>query len=67
MNSPLVGLRVAGTIFGLMCAGQLLRLATQAPITIAGFAVPVGLSAIGFVLMGLLSLWMWRLARSISK
>ena len=27
MNSQMVGLRVAGTIFGLMCLAQLLRLA----------------------------------------
>ena len=67
MNSPIVGLRVAGTIFGLMCAGQLIRLVTKVPITIAGYAVPVGLSVFGFLFMGLLSLWMWRLARPGSK
>ena len=49
MNSPIVGLRVAGTVFGLMCLGQLMRLATQAPINVAGFELPLWLSVFGFL------------------
>lgn len=64
MHSPIVGLRVAGTVFGLMCLGQLTRLATQAPINVAGFELPLWLSAFGFLFTGLLCLWMWRLAQT---
>lgn len=58
MNSRVVGLRAAGTVFGLMCLGQLLRLVTRAEVLLAGHQVPLWLSAFAFVILGGLSLWM---------
>lgn len=67
MNSRVVGLRVAGTIFGLMCLGHLLRLLTRAEVLVAGYQVPLWLSAFGFVIAGGLGLWLWRLSYSSTR
>ena len=61
MNSQIVGLRVAATIFGLVCLVQLLRLVTQFDVTIAGHVVPLWPNVIAFFVAGGLSAWMWRL------
>ncbi|OGP54535.1 MAG: hypothetical protein A2W66_09300 [Deltaproteobacteria bacterium RIFCSPLOWO2_02_56_12] len=64
MNSQVLGLRVAGAIFGLMCLGQLTRLVTQAEVLLAGHQVPLWLSAFAFMILAGLSLWMWKLSYS---
>lgn len=64
MNSQIVGLQVAGVVFGLMCLGQLTRLVMQAEVLLAGHQVPLWLSALAFVILGGLSLWMWKLSCS---
>ena len=61
MNSTLLGLRVAGTVFGLMAAAQLMRLLLGAEILVAGHSLPVWPSALAFTILGLLSVWMCRL------
>ena len=67
MNSQVTGLRVAGAVFGLMCLGQLTRLVTQAEVLLAGHQVPLWLSALAFVILGGLSLWLWRLSYSSTR
>jgi len=67
MNSQIVGLRVAGTIFGIMCIGQLLRLFTHLEIVVAGYQMPLWPSAISLVITGGLSLWMWKLSYGANK
>ncbi len=62
MKSQIIGLRVAGTVFALVCLGHLLRIITQADVLIAGRQIPVWVNAVGFVIAGGLSLWMWRLS-----
>jgi hypothetical protein len=62
MNSQSVGLRVAGTIFGLLCLGHLLRLLTRAEVLIAGHPLPLWASVVGVLIAGGLSFWMWRLS-----
>ncbi len=62
MNPQVLGLRVAGTIFGLMCLGQILRLLTRAEIAIDGYAIPLWASGLAVVVAGGLSLWLWRLS-----
>jgi hypothetical protein len=64
MKSQIFGLRVAGTIFALVCLGQLLRLATRAEVVVAGNRLPLWLSALAVVIAGGLSLWLWRLSRT---
>jgi hypothetical protein len=41
MNSQILGLRVAGVIFGLMCLAQLLRLVIRPEVLVAGHQVPL--------------------------
>lgn len=67
MNSQIVGLRVAGTIFGLMCLGQLARLLIRPEILVAGYQIPLWPSAVAVVILGGMSIWMWKLAGSACK
>jgi hypothetical protein len=64
MKSQILGLRVASTVFGLVCLGQLLRLATRAEVVVAGNRLPLWLSALAVVIAGGLSIWLWRLSRT---
>jgi hypothetical protein len=63
MKSQIIGLRVAGTLFGLMSAAQLARLIMRAEVLVAGYLLPLWPSALAFVVLGGLSLWLWKLAR----
>lgn len=56
---------MAGTIFGLVCLGQLLRLVTQMEITVASRVVPLWLSAVAVVATGCLCFWLWRLSLTV--
>jgi hypothetical protein len=57
-----LGLRVAGTVFGIVAAGHLQRLATRMDIVIAGWEVPLGVNAVGVLIAGGLCVWLWRLS-----
>ncbi len=50
MSRQALGLRVAGTVFGIVAAGHLLRLATRAEVVIAGWEVPLGINALGVLI-----------------
>ena len=63
MNRQTLGLRVAGTVFGIVAAGHLLRLATRAEVVIAGWDVPLVINALGMLIAGGLCIWLWRLSR----
>jgi hypothetical protein len=68
MKSQIFGLRVAGYSFlRLVCLGHLLRIITQADVLIAGRQIPVWLNAVGVLIAGGLSLWMWRLSACAAK
>jgi len=67
MKSPIMGLRVAGAVFGLMCLAQLARLVIQPEIFVAGHAVPLWPSVAAAVLLGLLSAWLWSLASALRR
>jgi hypothetical protein len=62
MSSTVLGLRVAGTIFGLMCLAQLARFAVKVDILIGGHRLPLWPSLFAFVVLAGLSIWMWRLS-----
>src|SRR5436309_10818756 len=62
MNSTLIGLRVAGTIFGLVCLAQLSRLLTHSDVIIAGRHVPLWPSVIAMLVTGALCGWLWKLS-----
>lgn len=62
MNSQIIGLRVAGTLFGLMCLAQLGRLLIRPEIIVAGHPMPLWPSAVAVVILGAMSFWMWKLS-----
>jgi hypothetical protein len=64
VNSHILGLRVAGTLFGLMALAQMLRLLIRPEVLVTGYKMPLWPSAIAVVVMGGMSLWMWKLART---
>jgi hypothetical protein len=63
MNSQLTGLRVAGVIFGLMALAQLTRLILRPEILVAGHLMPLWPSALAFLVLGSLCLWLFKLTR----
>jgi len=63
MNSPAFGLRVASIIIGLVSLAHLARLIFHFQIVIGSQLVPVWLSGVAFVVFGLLSIWLCKLAR----
>jgi hypothetical protein len=67
MKSQIFGLWVAGTVFALVCLGHLLRIITQADVLIARRQIPVWVNAVGVLIAGGLSLWMWRLSACAAK
>jgi hypothetical protein len=64
MNSQILGLRVASVIFGLMSIAQLVRLLIRPEVLVAGHLVPLWPSALAVVILGGLSLWMWKLSHT---
>jgi hypothetical protein len=67
MSSQTTGLRVAGIVFGLMAIAQLVRLVIRPEVLVAGYSMPLWPSVVAFVILGGLSLWMWKLARTPTK
>jgi hypothetical protein len=64
MKSQVLGLRVASIVFGLMSLAQLARFIMRAELLVAGHLLPLWPSALAFVILGGLSLWLWKLART---
>jgi len=67
MNSQTTGLRVASVVFGLMAIAQLVRLVIRPEILVGGYSMPLWPSVLAFIILGGLSLWMWKLSRSPAK
>jgi hypothetical protein len=67
MNSQSLGLKVASFVFGLLCLAQLLRLVIRPEVLVAGHQVPLWPSGLAVVILGGLSLWMWRLSRAAAQ
>lgn len=53
-------LKVAGVIFFVVAIAHLLRIILKFEVIIAGFVVPIWVSAFGFVIPLLLSVWMFK-------
>jgi hypothetical protein len=67
MNSRILGMRIAGTVFGLVCLAQLLRLVLQVEVIVGGHRVQFWPSAVALVITGSLSLWLWKLSLPETK
>ena len=59
MNTKIIGLRVAGSIFGIVAALHLLRVVTGISVVIGGWMLPMWVNWIGFVGAGVLCVWLW--------
>jgi hypothetical protein len=67
MNFQIAGLLVASVMFGLMAIAQLPRLVIRPEVIVAGYSMPLWPSVVAFIILGGLSLWMWKLARTPTK
>ena len=69
MNAQIFGLRVAGTVFGIVCIAQLVRLLffSGVRVTVGGFEMPLWPNAVAFVILGGLCIWMWTLSYGSRK
>ncbi len=59
MTSQIMGLRVAGTLFGLMGLAQLGRLVFRPDVMVSGHEFPLWPSVIALVVLGTMSAWMF--------
>ena len=64
MSSMIRGLRVASTVFALVCLAQLLRLVFKLEVVAGAHRIPLWVSAAAMVFTGCLSLWLWTLSRN---
>ena len=64
VTSQVTGLRVASVVFGLMAVAQLVRLVIRPEVLVSGYSMPLWPSVLAFVILGGLSLWMWKLGRT---
>jgi hypothetical protein len=66
MRSPIVGLRVASVIFGLVCLAHIYRLWERWEVKIGPFWFGNVTSLIAVVIAALLSVWLWSLSARVS-
>ncbi|HMG06170.1 MAG TPA: hypothetical protein VK581_11965 [Chthoniobacterales bacterium] len=64
MKSRILGLRVASTVFALVCLAQLLRVVLKVEVVAGGHRLPFWPSVVVFVFTGCLSVWLWKLSAS---
>ena len=62
-NRKDLGLKIAGSIFGLVALGHLVRIFLGSVIVIGPLNVPRWASGIAVVVAGVLSVWLFRLSR----
>lgn len=58
---------MASVVFALMAVAQLVRLVIRPEVLVAGHPMPLWPSALAFIILGGLSLWMWKLTRTPTK
>ena len=62
MKSQIVGLRVAGVLFGCLCLAHILRLISGTSLVIGDFRFTPVPSVIAIIFTGGLSIWLWSLS-----
>jgi hypothetical protein len=62
MNSQWTGLRVASVVFALFAIGHIVRLVTRARVIVGHYHVPMVASVVALLIVGALSIWLWRLS-----
>jgi len=64
INTKIVGLRVAGTIFGFVAIVHIIRIASGVSVIIADWNMPSWINIIGFIATAFLCVWLWLLSVS---
>ncbi len=59
MNARTFGLRLAGTIFGLVAILHLLRVVTNIPVIIGDWLMPVWVNLLGLIVTAAFSFWLF--------
>jgi len=69
MNAQVVALRIAGTVFGIVCLVQLTRLLIfpRLEVLVGGHQMPLWPSAVAAAILGGLSFWTWKVSNSADK
>ena len=67
MNSPVTGLRFAGTLFALIALIHIWRLVGGFDVIIGNQHIPASVSVVGAIIAGALSLWMWKLSSKAQR
>ena len=62
-KSLVLALRVAGTIFAVVCIAHVLRVVTRSDVVIAGYQLPLWASGAAALISGCMSAWMWILRK----
>jgi hypothetical protein len=62
MRSQVVGLRVAGIVFGLMAVAQVVRLLIRPDVLVNGHHLPLWPSALALVILSGLCVWLLKLS-----
>jgi len=62
MNFKIFGLRLAGTIFGIVALLHALRLITKIPVTIGCWSMPFWVNFLGFIATAFLSIFLWKIS-----
>jgi hypothetical protein len=63
MNSKLLGLRISGTIFGIVALLHLYRVISGISVVIGDWMLPIWVNIIGFIGTVFLSTWLWWLSK----
>lgn len=67
MSPQVTGLRTASVVFALMAIAQLARIVVRPEVLVAGHRMPLWPSVPAFIILGALSLWMWKLTRTSGR
>jgi len=62
MNFNKVGLRIAGTVFGLVAVIHFLRILTGISVLIGDWILPLWINWMGLAGTGCLCIWLWRMS-----
>ena len=67
MNCPVVGLRVASVIFGLMGLAHLIRVILRLGLQVGSCFIGRRWSVVAFIVLVALCVWLWMLASKAAK
>ncbi|HVU36530.1 MAG TPA: hypothetical protein VHE61_24030 [Opitutaceae bacterium] len=67
MNSPILALRTASAIFGLIGLGHVIRILAATTVNIGGYAIGRRWSVLAVVVLAALCVWLWRVSSGVGK